>query len=83
MLYHQKPRHEPMVKWAERALLGEGILRPGEAVTAEGLKKGGTAERILSAAEVSVRRNATYTDKNQSQFLEVLRSKLAPREVRT
>lgn len=83
LLNYKKPSHEPIVAWGEKVLLGGGIMRPGEGV--QEARGGAGSERsreLLRQAERAVRTNASYTDKNQVQFLNVLRSKLGEEELK-
>ncbi|KAF3928060.1 hypothetical protein AA313_de0202273 [Arthrobotrys entomopaga] len=78
LVYVGKPKHEPMLKWTARALCGDGILIPGQEFVREmqGVEKGGKVERVLSRAEEGLMKNASFKDRQQEQFLDVVRSKL-------
>ncbi|KAK6504123.1 hypothetical protein TWF506_002333 [Arthrobotrys conoides] len=74
-----KPKWEKMSEYAPRALLGDGILVPGEVFKATGLGRGVVtkeAEMALSIAEAGILRNPTFGGKNRVKFLEVLKGKV-------
>ncbi|RVD82767.1 uncharacterized protein DFL_007181 [Arthrobotrys flagrans] len=58
-----KPKAEKMAEYAPKALLGDGILVPGEVFRATGLGEGKVTrevERALSIAEAGVLKNPTF-----------------------
>ncbi|KAK6342794.1 hypothetical protein TWF718_008181 [Orbilia javanica] len=78
-----KPKSEKMSEYAPKALLGDGILVPGEVFKATGLGKGNVTkevEKALSIAEAGVLRNPTFGGKNRVKFLEVLKVKVGVAE---
>ncbi|KAK6541078.1 hypothetical protein TWF694_008454 [Orbilia ellipsospora] len=78
LVYMGKPKHEPMLKWTARALCGDGILIPGQEFVREmeGVEKGGKVEKMLSRAEEGLMKNASFKDRQQEQFLDIVRAKL-------
>ncbi|KAK6338175.1 hypothetical protein TWF730_002250 [Orbilia blumenaviensis] len=74
-----KPKGEKMLEYASKALLGDGILIPGEVFKPTGVQKGKVTdevEKALGIAEAGVMRNPTFGGKNRLKFLEVVRGKV-------
>ncbi|KAK6533015.1 hypothetical protein TWF281_007179 [Arthrobotrys megalospora] len=82
-----KPKGEKMLEYAPKALLGDGILIPGEVWKYKfgekgGVKVTGEVEKALSTAEAGLMRNPTILGKNQAKFLDVIRGKVGLGEAR-